>query len=185
MEKANKAIGNCGELLLRSQARYAITIAGGWHVQILGLCSAVLVLLLPVQNLQPNFSVEWKFVAIKSKLQIPVPDSGIFTIDHREPVFRMSRTLIAEGKTDTWSIDLTTDGKEVVVKSTGETTRGHVSWDGSDLVYQAKIILNDGREGTDTVRYHLSDGGRTITAIESSRGPVVKFDNLWVFEKQR
>ncbi len=154
-------------------------------MQILRLFSAVLVLLLPGQTLQPNFSGEWNFVATKSKLQIPVPDAGIFAIDHREPVFRMSRTLIAKGKADTWSIDLTTDGKEAVAKSAGETTRGHVSWDGSDLVYQAKIILNDGREGTDTVRYHLSDGGRTLTATESFRGPVVKFDNLWVFEKQR
>lgn len=133
------------------------------------------------QATKPDFSDEWNFVAGRSKLQIPVPDSGVFRLDHREPVLRLSRTLVSKGKSDTWSIDLTTDGQEAVQHGSSETTRGRLYWDGNDLIFDSKIILKD-REATTIVRYHLSDGGRTLTATESFRGPVVKYDHVWVFE---
>jgi len=56
-----------------------------------------------------DFSGTWNFVPAKSKMQIPVPTSAIFRVDHREPVFKISRTLVQGGKRDDWKIDLTTD----------------------------------------------------------------------------
>jgi hypothetical protein len=132
---------------------------------------------------KPDFSGAWKFNPQKSKLQIPAPGSGVFHIDHKEPAFHLSRTFMSNGKEDTWGIDLTTDGKEVVQQGKGETVRARLSWDGNDLVFDSKIILKD-REATNVVRYHLSEDGQTFTATESFRGPRLKYDNIWVFDKE-
>jgi uncharacterized SAM-dependent methyltransferase len=57
-----------------------------------------------------------------SRLQTPMPDSTLFTVEHREPNFRPSRTHVAKGKADELSIALTTDGTEVVSHGSGKTT---------------------------------------------------------------
>ncbi len=132
---------------------------------------------------KPDFTGVWKLNSEKSKLQIPAPSSGVFRIDHKEPAFHLSRTFMSNGKEDTWGIDLTTDGKEVVQQGTGETVRARLSWDGNDLVFDSKIILKD-REASNIVKYHLSEDGKTFTATESFRGPRLKYDNVWVFDKE-
>lgn len=132
---------------------------------------------------KPDFSGVWKFNPQKSKLQIPAPASGVFRIDHKEPAFHLSRTFMSDGKEDTWGIDLTTDGKEVVQQGKAETVRARLTWDGNDLVFDSKIILKD-REASNVVRYHLSEDGKTFTATEIFRGPRLKYDNVWVFDKQ-
>jgi hypothetical protein len=38
---------------------------------------------------------------------------------------------------------------------------------------------------TSVVRYGLRDEGRTFVAEEAFRGPVLKYDNLWVAERKR
>ena len=68
----------------------------------------------PPESTKPDFSGEWTLNREKSRLQTPMPDSTLFRIEHREPVFRLTRTHVVKGKADTFSIDLTTDGKEVV-----------------------------------------------------------------------
>jgi hypothetical protein len=132
----------------------------------------------------PDFTGTWIFNAAQSKLQIPVPDSGVFRIDHKEPVFRLSRTFVQKGKEDTWGIDLTTGGKDVVQKSASDTTSGHLTWDGRDLVFDSTISIGT-RKASNIVRYELSEDGKILTAVEKFRGPVVKYDNVWVFDKQK
>ena len=134
------------------------------------------------QSGKPDFSGTWIFVPAKSKMQIPVPTSAIFRVDHREPIFKISRTLVQGEKSDDWKIDLTTDGKEVVQRGNNETVRGRLYWEGNDLIFDSKIILKD-REASNVVRYHLSEVGKTLTATERFRGPILKYDNVWVFEK--
>ena len=135
------------------------------------------------QGPKPNFSGEWYFVPTKSKLQIPAPASGTFRIEHREPAIKIARTFIREGKSDTWGIEMTTDGKEVVQEGNGQTSRARLYWEGSDLVLDEKITLKD-RQATNVVKYHLSNGDKTLTASESFHGPILKYDNTWVFEKK-
>jgi hypothetical protein len=134
------------------------------------------------QSAKPNYSGTWNFNPSRSELQVPVPTSAVFELDHREPVFRMKRTFVTDGKTETWSIDLSTDGKEVLKEEAGSTTRGRIFWEGNLLVYEATISMN-GRTARDVVRYELSEDGKILTATERFRGPVVKYDNLWIFEK--
>jgi len=133
---------------------------------------------------KPNFSGVWNLSLQKSKLQIPAPDSGVFTLDHKEPSFHLSRTFVKGGQSDVWSIGLTTDGREVVQEEKTETFRGRLSWEGNDLVLNSTITITD-RTATNVVRYHLSDDGLTLTATESFRGPRLKYDNVWVFDKNK
>jgi hypothetical protein len=131
---------------------------------------------------KPNFSGVWKFDPDKSSLQIPPPTSSIFQIEHQEPSFNMVRTHIYSEKSDTWSIHLTTDGKEFVQEENGEKLVGRLYWEDDTLVFDSKIYTRT-REASNIVRYELSEDGKTLTAIERFRGPAVKYDNIWVFEK--
>ena len=133
---------------------------------------------------KPDFSGTWVFNTAKSTMQIPAPDSGVFSIDHKEPVFKLSRTLVKGGKSDAWGIDLTTDGREVVQKGETETTSGRLTWEGNELVFDSTIALKD-RKASNIVRYSLSADGSVLTAVEKFRGPVVKYDNIWVFDRKK
>lgn len=133
---------------------------------------------------RPNFSGVWKFNPAKSKLQTPVPTASVFRVNHREPDFDLSRTHTYEEKSDTWSIHLTTDGKEVTQEEGGQKVLVRLFWEGNELVFDSKIVFKD-REVTNVVRYALSQDGRVFTATERFRGPVVKYDNIWVFDKEQ
>jgi hypothetical protein len=134
---------------------------------------------------KPNFSGDWVFNPEKSKLEIKIElESATFTIDHKEPDFRFSRAFVIGGKEDALAWALTTDGKEVVAVEDGRTTHSRLYWDGDVLVFDVRIVLKDGREATNVVRYSLRDGGRTFMAEEKFRGPVLKYDNLWVADRK-
>ncbi len=133
---------------------------------------------------KPDFSGVWKLNLQKSKLQIPAPDSGVFRIEHKESIFHLSRTFVKSGQEDTWTVDFTTDGKEVVQEEKTETFRGRLSWKGSDLFLDSTISIKD-RTATNVVRYHLSDDGRVLTAAEKFKGPRLKYENVWVFDKNK
>ncbi len=134
---------------------------------------------------KPDFSGDWVFNAEKSKLQIQVKlESATFTIDHKEPDFRFSRLFVIDGKDDAYSYKLTTDGKEKVEEQPNRTNTSRLYWDGDVLVFDVRIVLKDGREATNVVRYSLRDGGRTFVAEEKFRGPVLKYDNLWVADRK-
>lgn len=130
---------------------------------------------------KPDFSGTWIFNAQKSRLQVPAMlESGIFTIDHREPVFRFSRVFVIGGREDALSYELTTDGREKIEKLADRTITSRLYWDGDALVLKNRIVLLDGREAINTVRYKLLNDGRMFVAEEEFRGPLRKHDNLWV-----
>lgn len=134
---------------------------------------------------KPDFSGTWVLSLDKSRLQIEDKiESGTFTIKHKEPDFRFSRVFLVGGKDDTVSYALTTDGREKIVKEPGRTTTSRLCWDGDVLVLDERIVLGDGREATNVVRYSLQDGGRTLVAEEKFRGPIHKHDNLWVADRK-
>jgi hypothetical protein len=145
------------------------------------LLSAGLVLAGRAQT-KPDFSGVWNLNLKESKLQIPPPDSGVFRIEHREPTFRLSRTFVRGGQEDVSTLDLTTDGKEVVQEEGAETFRGRLSWKGDDLFLDSTLTIGN-RSGLNQVTYHLSGDGKVLTATEAFRGPRLKYDNVWVFNK--
>jgi hypothetical protein len=132
---------------------------------------------------KPDYTGTWKFNRGRSLLQIPVPDSTIFVVEHAEPVFRLSRTHVIDGKSHTFTIDLTTDGKDVTMVLGDLRVRARAYWEGETLVFDSHIIRGED-EGDNVVRYKLANNLNSIVAEERFRGKSLNYDNVWVMERQ-
>ncbi len=132
---------------------------------------------------KPDFSGTWVLDKERSRLQIPAPDSTTFVVEHSEPSFKLTRTHVVDGKPDTFSIALTTDGKEVVTRQPDEVVTSTCRWEGEKLRFDSTIVRGD-RRGTNLVTYSLSPDGKTFTALERFAGPKVKYENVWVFARK-
>jgi hypothetical protein len=136
---------------------------------------------------QPNLSGTWLLDLAASDLHFKKsPIASTFTIRHNDPNFHLKRTHVyRDGKRDTWSIDLITDGKHEVVRSDGpnrDVTRMY--WDNDVLVLDEKSTAPDGSFGTNVVRYSLSKDEKTLTAQEHEEHPGGQLTNRWVLRKQ-
>jgi hypothetical protein len=132
---------------------------------------------------KPDFSGTWKFNPSKSVLQIPAPDSTIFIVEHREPVFRIQRTHVFGQKSDTFALDLTTDGKEATIDRGDMQIRARVYWEGDTLVFDTRLV-KQGEEATNLVRYKLAETLDSFTAEERFRSKSLNYDNIWVMDKE-
>jgi len=130
-----------------------------------------------------NFSGKWRFNPEKSALEIPAPESAYFEIEHREPDFRLTRTLVYGGQADTLTVELKTDGSESVQQFRDIEARMRLHWDGAELVFDSAVRTPDD-EGTNVVRYSLHDEGQTLAAVERVRSPKLQHDNTWVFDRE-
>lgn len=134
---------------------------------------------------KPDYSGVWEVNSEKSRLADWAKfDKTTITIVHKEPNFSFHRVSIRAGKTDESSFNLTTDGRERVEKDGNRANYEKLYWDGDVLVFSSRMVLGDGREVTDVVRYTPRDGGKIFVAEEKFRGPVVKYDNLWVADRK-
>jgi hypothetical protein len=132
---------------------------------------------------QTDFSGTWRFNSSKSTLQIAAPDATIFVIDHREPFLRLTRTHVVGQTSDTFELELTTDGKEVTVRRGDLLLRSRAYWEGETLVFDTKL-LRAGEEGTNLVRYTLTPDGNSFVAEERFRSDTLNYDNTWVLDKE-
>jgi hypothetical protein len=131
---------------------------------------------------KPDFSGTWTFNRDKSRLQIPAPNATVFVVDHTEPALRISRTHFAGDRRDTFSIDLTTDGREVSVDRADVQLRCRAYWDGDTLAFDTRLA-REGEEATNAVRYTLSSDGWTFSAEERFRSGSLNYDNVWVLDR--
>lgn len=131
--------------------------------------------------MKPNFTGTWKFNPDKSDLQGSSPESSIFVIEHIEPLFHLERTHVFGGKSDTFSIALTTDIKPVTINQGGLETHSELYWEGDSLVFDSRFVY-EVEEATDIVRYRLENAGQTFIAEDQLRSSQHNHDNLWVFE---
>ena len=132
---------------------------------------------------KPDFTGSWKFNSDKSRLQIPPPESTTFLIEHREPRFHLERTHVFGGKSDTFSIDLMTNGEAAVQAHGGFQIHASLHWEGDTLRFDSRLE-REGEQATNVVRYSLSDDGQTFTAVEQFCGKEYSYENMWVFDKQ-
>ena len=148
------------------------------------LCVALLVGLqiLAAQNLnKPNLTGTWIFNPQASTVEGSAPSASTFYIKHDEPHFHLSRTHVFNGKSDTWSIDLVTDGKhEVVEHNSYYTARTRMYWEGSSLVLDMKMVTKKGERATNLVKYSLSEDGKTFIALERYKDSTEQHLNKWV-----
>lgn len=130
---------------------------------------------------KPDFTGTWRFNHVKSALQIQAPDASVFIVEHREPAFRISRTHIAGEQRDTFSLDLTTDGKETVVERGNVRLHARAWWDGDTLVFDTRFVTG-GEDASNVVRYALSADRTTIVADERYRSASLNYENVWVLD---
>lgn len=135
----------------------------------------------------PDFSGKWVLDLRASRLH---PEyfrgltRGVVRIAHRDPEFSFRRAFTRAGESTTVAFTLSTDGRATAATEDGMPTRRTLRWDGEELVFVTVYRAPRG-EARNTVRYALRDGGRTLVAAESFRGPRVSYDNVWVFSKAR
>ncbi len=132
---------------------------------------------------RPDFSGMWTFNRTRSVLQIPPPDSSVFVVTHNEPDFRLSRTHVYGAKSDTFTLDLVTDGREVTYAQGELSVVCRAFWEGDVLVFDSQVTK--GTElAANRVRYRLSTDQNTIVADERFRSTKLSYDNVWVLERQ-
>jgi hypothetical protein len=131
---------------------------------------------------KPDFTGTWSFNRAKSRLQIPAPDGTVMVIDHREPLFRISRTHTVGEKRDTFSLDLTTDGQEISVTRDDLQLHARAYWDSETLVFATRLV-RAGEEATNAVRYELSSDRLFFVAEERFRSASLNYNNIWVMER--
>jgi hypothetical protein len=127
-----------------------------------------------------NFSGDWVLDKSQSRLQIPMPDSTVFHVEHNERFFKLTRTHVMKGQSDTLTIDLRTDGEETVLKRPEEIVYSRCHWEGEKLVFESRVV-REGGEGTNVVKYSLSPDGLMLVANERFEGPALKYENAWIF----
>ena len=133
---------------------------------------------------RPDFSGTWIFDPTRSVLQSPSPDSSVFVIDHREPRFHLSRTHFFGADSDTFAMDLTTDGAEVERSYDNFQLRGRSYWDGEALVFEATLLI-EGEQASTVGRYSLAQEGNTLIAEEHFVMGQYSHENRWVFDKRK
>ena len=130
---------------------------------------------------KPDFSGEWILNRQASTLS-PGADgvqSGVWRIEHREPVFHHKAALETSGKPIAYEYELRSDAPDVA----GAQPAGTIRWDGPALVVRFRTPRPDG-ETTIVFRYELFDAGRRLRATEQLRGTDHDQDNVWIFDRR-
>jgi hypothetical protein len=136
----------------------------------------------PIPPPKPDFTGVWRFNKDRSQLEIPAPEFSRFEIEHQDPVFRLTRTLVYGAQSNTFSIELTADGKPSTRRIGDIEAVVRLTWDGADLLFDS-VLRKSEEEGSNLVRYSLQNGGRTIVATESFRSRQQNYDNVWVLDR--
>ena len=139
----------------------------------------------PSSPAHPDFSGKWTLDLGRSRIDARYFSDltrGVLRIEHREPKFSFRRSFTQGGESSTVAFTLTTDGKEAEGNEDGMPTRQSLTWGGDTLVFLT-VDRSPRGEARNTVKYSLDNGGKTLRAEESFRGPRLSYDNLWVFSK--
>jgi hypothetical protein len=134
---------------------------------------------------RPDFSGEWVLNRQASTLS-PGADtvqSGLWLIDHREPVFHHKASFVMEAGPRDYEYELRSDGPEMPGADQEASPGGWLTWDGHALVVTFREPIPAGQM-TVSFRYELIDDGRRIRALEQVRGTSWDQDNVWIFERR-
>ncbi|MBV8819118.1 MAG: hypothetical protein JO022_12225 [Acidobacteriaceae bacterium] len=133
---------------------------------------------------RPNFSGVWKLMVDKSDFGVlPPPESRIDTIEHNEPVVKLSRDEKGPQGAQKYVFSTSNDGKEVVNQISGIEARVTANWEGPNLVSNIKLKLPDADITIKQVS-SLSADGKTLTNKNHIMSPMGELDTTEVYEKQ-
>jgi hypothetical protein len=133
----------------------------------------------------PNFSGVWKLNVAKSDFGVmPPPESRVDTIEHNEPVVKLSRDETGAQGSQKYTINTSSDGKEVVNKMGGGTeARVTATWESQALVSNIKLKMQDADITIKQVS-SLSADGKILTNKNHIVSPMGELDMTEVYEKQ-
>jgi len=135
---------------------------------------------------RPDFSGEWSLNKEKSRLPAEIMaslQSGVVTIDHRDPTFKFHRVFSVFGQDVAQSIELLTNGVEIERAQGERQATSRMYWEGDVLVLVTRMFASSG-EALNTVHYRLKEAGKVLEAEEDFRSPVMNTINLWVFDRR-
>jgi hypothetical protein len=133
---------------------------------------------------KPNFSGTWKLNIAKCDFgPLPAPDSRTDVIVHDDPIIKDDVTQTGGQGDFSGTINYTTDGKEATNKMGPREIKSTLGWEGSHLVVNSKLMLNDAEITIKSV-WTLSDDGKTLTQDAHINSPMGELDTKQVFDKQ-
>jgi hypothetical protein len=133
---------------------------------------------------KPDFSGTWKLNVGKSDFgPMPAPQSRTDKIEHREPALRHTTTQAREEGEGSFTINLSTDGKEAVNTVNGREARSVARWEGDSLVIESKFEAG-GSTVTIKDKWALSADGKALTIARHYSGPEGEADATLVLERQ-
>ena len=134
---------------------------------------------------KPDFSGTWRLNREKSRLETTVPNQSelTFVIEHKDPRFKMTRTLTLSERSDTLSWEATTDGREHHRKDGEFESWMRMTWMGDELILKSRLKRH-GEQGTNEAHYRLANEGKTLIAAEWYHMPSSQHHNYWVFDKE-
>jgi hypothetical protein len=81
------------------------------------------------------------------------------------------------------ALDLTTDGKEVVIVRGDLLLRAHAYWEGETLVFDSHLVRG-GEDATNIVKYTLDPQLDSFIAEEHFCSKGLCYKNIWLLERQ-
>lgn len=161
----------------------------GFNMMMIPLVATAIVVLAAVVSAgrgRPDFSGEWVLNRADSTLS-PGADSvesGVWRIEHRDPMFRHQATLVFRGgKPFNYQYESRSDGGEVVGDDRGARMISTLRWDGVALVFTTRTARAGG-ETTVSYRYEIIRDGSRLRATERVRGTDHDQDNVWMFDRR-
>ena len=152
------------------------------------LLSITFLIALPVASAfaqqKPDLTGTWKLNVAKSDFGVlPGPESRTDVIAHKDPALSNNVTATsAQGKQE-YTLNYTTDGKEVLNKIGERELRSTLKWAGTDLAITVKTVYN-GADVTGEGTWVLAADGKTLTISLHYASPMGETDQKLIFEKQ-
>lgn len=135
---------------------------------------------------KPDFSGTWILNKARSAFEYKTWDAierGVAVIEHREPVFKFSRSYIFGGQADEASFEHRTDGMETKGQEGRWEAFYSMRWEGDVLTRLIRLQTSRG-EALNTFRYSLLEEGKVLRIEAQYKGPLQTFNNLWIFDRQ-
>jgi hypothetical protein len=132
-----------------------------------------------------DFTGTWKLKVDKSDFgMMPAPASRTDKIEQTAAGIKDTVDVRSaqQGK-QAYTINYTTDGKEVVNNVGGRDIKSTATWDGALLVISSKFKFQDSDVDAKS-NWSLSDGGKTLTLMHHYTSSMGEMDQKLVFEKQ-
>lgn len=134
----------------------------------------------------PDLSGQWTLSLQRSQIDPRIGgglEAGTVQVTQNAERLAFARVFLRGGKEERSGYELPLNGAEKAVTEGQMVRRSHLEWEGEALVLRERIAAPQG-EATNTVRYRLLDGGKTLEARETFRGPRFQYDNVWVFDRK-